>query len=98
MPQNIINGELGMYYGTRLVEENNVFSGTIGGSSFAGDGVVLGFDALAEALAMPEYSSFEESDHGRFHSIAWFALTAFKKVWTNSTDGEYRIVYIHDNQ
>jgi len=97
MPQAIINGEVGIYYGTRFVEENNVFDGTIGGSAFLGDGVFLGYDALAEALAEPEYTSYEMTDHQRFCSWAWIALTAFKKVWTFNTDGQYSIVYLHSN-
>lgn len=96
-PETLINGEVGALFGARLVEENNVFSGTIGGSSNNGDGVYLGFDAVVEALAEPEHTEFESSDFNRFHAIAWVALTGFKKVWKNSDDSQYSIVYLHSN-
>lgn len=94
-PEDLIRGEIGQYFGCRFVEENNVFTGTIGGSAVAGDGVFLGFDPVVEALADPEHTEMESHDFGRFNAIAWTALTGFKKVWTNADDGEYRIVYLH---
>ncbi len=97
MPEQLIRGEMGAYYGCRFVEENNVFDGTIGGSTDVGDGVFLGFDPVVEALADPEHTVFESNDFGRFNAIAWNAITGFKKVWTNADDSEYRIVYLHSN-
>lgn len=97
-PQAMLAGELGQYFGCRMVEENNVLSSTIGGSAHIGEGIFIGFDPVVEALVEPEHFEIEEFDFGRFHSVAWLALTGFKKVWTNSTDGEYRLVRIHDNQ
>lgn len=97
-PEELLTGEVGMYYGLRFVEENNVFDGGIGGqTTYQGDGVVIGADAVAEALAKPEYTVMENYDFGRFNAIGWLALTAFKKVWTHSTDSEHRIVYIHSD-
>lgn len=97
-PQAMLAGELGQYFGCRMVEENNVLSSTIGGSAHIGEGIFIGFDPVVEALVEPEHFEIEEFDFGRFHSVAWLALTGFKKVWTNSTDGEYRLVRIHDDQ
>jgi len=97
-PENLINGEIGSYFGMRFVEENNVLSNTIGGSAHNGEGIVLGFEPVVEALVEPEATMVESWDFDRFTGIAWNALTGFKKVWTNSTDSEYHMVRIHDNQ
>lgn len=97
-PQAMLAGELGQYFGCRMVEENNVLSNKIGGhADHIGEGIFIGFDPVVEALVEPEHFEIEEFDFGRFHSVAWLALTGFKKVWTNSTDGEYRLVRIHSN-
>jgi N4-gp56 family major capsid protein len=97
LPETLINGELGSYFGMRMVEENNVLSNTIGGSAHNGEGVILGFEPVVEALVEPESTMVESWDFNRFTGIAWNALTGFKKVWTNSTDGEYHMLRIHSN-
>jgi N4-gp56 family major capsid protein len=96
-PENLINGEIGSYFGMRFVEENNVLSNTIGGSAHNGEGIILGFEPVVEALVEPESTMVESWDFDRFTGIAWNALTGFKKVWTNSTDGEYHMLRIHSN-
>ena len=96
-PENLINGEIGSYFGMRFVEENNVLSNTIGGSAHNGEGIICGFEPVVEALVEPESTMAESWDFNRFTGIAWNALTGFKKVWTNSTDSEYHLVRIHSN-
>jgi N4-gp56 family major capsid protein len=96
-PENLINGEIGQYFGMRMIEENNVLSNTIGGSSHNGEAIVCGFEPVVEVLAQPETTMVESWDFGRFTGVAWNALTGFKKVWTNSTDGEYHMLRIHSN-
>ena len=96
-PATLINGALGSYFGMRFVEENNVLSNTIGGSAHNGEGIILGFEPVVEALVEPEATMVESWDFNRFTGIAWNALTGFKKVWTNSTDSEYHMVRIHSN-
>ena len=96
-PENLINGEIGQYFGLRMIEENNVLSNTIGGSSHNGEAIICGFEPVVEALVEPESTMVENWDFNRFTGIAWNALTGFKKVWTNSTDNEYHLVRIHSN-
>jgi len=96
-PQANLKGEIGTGYGFRFVEETNVLSTGIGGTSFNGECIILGDDAIAEAMALPETVETEMYNFGRFLAIAWRCLTGFSKVWTNSTDGQYAIVRIHDN-
>lgn len=95
-PQANLKGELGQGYGFRFVEETNVLSSGIGGTAFNGECIIMGDDAIAEAMAMPETVMTEDHNFGRFLAIAWRCLTGFAKVWTNSTDGQYALVRIHD--
>jgi len=96
-PETLINGEIGSYFGLRMVEENNVLSSTIGGSAHNGEVIICGFEPVVEVLAQPEATMIESWDFGRFTGVAWNALTGFKKVWTNSTDGEYHMLRVHSN-
>jgi N4-gp56 family major capsid protein len=95
-PQANLKGELGMGYGFRFIEETNVLSSGIGGTAYNGECIILGDDAICEAMAIPETVETESHNFGRFLAIAWRTLTGFSKVWTNSTDGQYAIVRIHD--
>lgn len=94
MPEVLIKGEVGQFGGARIVEENNVLSGTLGTTSYNGEALLIGFDAVAEALVEPEHVEFEEWDFKRFHAIAWLALTGFKKVWDSSEDGQFSIIRV----
>lgn len=94
MPEVLIKGEVGQFGGARIVEENNVLSGTLGTTSYNGEALLIGFDAVAEALVEPEHVEFEEWDFKRFHAIAWLALTGFKKVWDASEDGQFSIIRV----
>lgn len=95
MPESLISGEIGAYFGVRFVEENNWTDGTIGPSAYLGDGIILGYDALVEAMACPEGIMFDDWDFDRFHAVAWSAITGFSITWNHATDGEHRAVYIH---
>jgi len=95
-PQANLKGELGTGYGFRFVEETNVLSSGIGGTAYNGEVIILADDAICEAMAIPETVETEAHNFGRFLAIAWRTLTGFSKVWTNSTDGQYAIVRIHD--
>ena len=95
-PQANLKGELGTGYGFRFVEETNVLSSGIGGTAYNGEVIILADDAICEAMAIPETVETEAHNFGRFLAIAWRTLTGFSKVWTNSVDGQYAIVRIHD--
>ncbi len=93
-PEMLISGELGSYFGLRFVEENNVLSSTMGTSGFTGEMIIVGDDAIAEAIAKPESVMAEDWDFNRFHAIAWNAFLGYKKVWTHSTDGQHSLVRV----
>lgn len=93
-PEALIKGEIGNYFGLRVVEETNSLSNTLGTTSYEGEVLILGFEPVVEALVEPEHIESESWDFRRFTGIAWLALTGFAKVWTQATDGEYRMVRI----
>ena len=51
--QNLLNGEVGTFYGCRFLEETGYLSNTIGSSSIRGQAVFMGADAVYEAVAVP---------------------------------------------
>lgn len=93
-PQANLKGELGAGYGFRFVEETNVLSATMNASGFNGEVIIMGDDAIAEAMVMPETVKTEEHNFGRFLAIAWHALTGFSRVWNYTTDGQYALVRV----
>jgi N4-gp56 family major capsid protein len=103
MPEVLIKGELGSYFGFRFVEETNSLSNTLGTTSFEGEVIILGFEPTVEALVTPEHVEVDRWDFNRFTGIAWIALTGFKKVFTHGTgtppnatedNGEFRLVRV----
>lgn len=100
-PEFRFNDEIGRYYGTRFMEDNNILLNTIGNGSAFGEGVLFGEEAVAEATALPEELRYEETDMGRSKKLAWFAILGFKKIWDLVTDdlnstgkGIERIIHI----
>jgi N4-gp56 family major capsid protein len=93
--KNLYNGEVGMFYNTRFVEETGYFSNTIGASSIRGQAVFFGSDNVYEAVAIPEEIRLKTStDYGRDLGVAWYALLGFKKVWDFAVDAEQHIVFV----
>jgi N4-gp56 family major capsid protein len=92
---NILNGEVGTYYGARFVEETGYLSNSIGNSSAYGQAVLLGGDNVIEAVSIPEEMRMKNtSDYGRDMGMAWYALLGFKIVWNYANDGEQHIMFI----
>ena len=52
-PQRIFVGEMGRWFKTRFIEENNYFAGTLGTTSYSAPGVVFGDDPVVEGVAVP---------------------------------------------
>jgi len=95
MPEQLIRGELGAFFGFRFVEETNVLGDVIPtGGTYNGEVIVFGDDAIAEALVQPEMIKVETWNFDRFIGIAWNTYTGFSKIWTNSTDGQYQMVRV----
>lgn len=91
----LMSGEVGTYYETRFVRENNVLSNTIGSNSVDGEAVFFGDDAVREGIAIGEEIRINiPSDFGRDQAIAWYYLGGFVKPWDYSSDGETRIIHV----
>lgn len=89
------NGEIGMYYGCRFIEETNVLSNALGSGSVFGEAVFFGADAVREGIVIPENIRVDvPKDFGRDQGIAWYALTGFVKTWDFTADGETRIIHL----
>jgi len=88
-------GEVGTYYETRFVRENNVLSNVLGTGSVFDEAVFFGNDAVREGVATLEEIRIKlATDYGRDQGIAWYALLGFQKVWDFSSDGETRIIHV----
>ena len=92
MPELLIKGELGAAWGFRFVEETNVLNSTLGTTDKNGEIIVIGDDAVAEALVEPEQIEVDMWNYKRFYGIAWTCTTGFKKIWTDATDDNFQIV------
>lgn len=96
-PENLIRGETGEYFGFRIVEETHVLSDTIGTSSFEGEMLFVGGDAVAEAVVMPETVKMDTWEYERFLGIAWYGYFGWKQIWNQTDDSEYRVIRVSDN-
>ena len=91
----LMAGEVGRYYETRYIRENNVLSNTIGTSGAEGEAVFFGDDAVREGIAVLEEMRIKiPADFGRDQGIAWYYLGGFVKPWDFSSDGETRIIHV----
>ncbi len=93
-PEALIQGEIGAYFGHRIIHETNVLSNTLGGTSYEGEVIFCGFEPVAEAIAEPENVKTEQWNFDRFSGIAWLYMGGFKIVWNATADGEYHIVRV----
>lgn len=91
-PENLISGELGSFFGFRILEETNVISDTLGTGSNEGEALFIGGDAVAEAMAMPEVVKTDTWNYDRFFGIAWHGYFGWKQIWNQTDDTEYRII------
>ncbi len=93
--QVLLNGEVGTYYMTRIVEETGYLSNTIGSGSAYGQAIFMGSDTVYEAVAIPEEIRVKTpEDYGRDLGMAWYALLGWKLVWNFATDQEQHIVVV----
>lgn len=89
----LYRGEIGQYYGTRIVEETNFLSNVTGTGSVYGEAIFFGKDAVREGVAIPEEIRIDiPKDFGRDQGIAWYYLGGFNKTWDFTNDGETRII------
>lgn len=94
-PEMMFSGEVGRYYSTRFVEENNVLSTAIGNSSAYASACFFGDDNVMEGVALAEELRADTpADLGRSKSIGWYALLGFKKIWSQASDSEEHILHV----
>lgn len=94
-PQRIFIGEMGRWFKTRFIEENNFFASTLGTTAFACPAVIFGDDPVVEGVAVPgEIRSKIPEDYGRSKGLAWYALLGFKIVWDTSTARQANIIQV----
>lgn len=94
-PEKMYKGEVGRYYNTRFLEENNVLDTAIGNSSSYAEACFFGADAVMEGIAIAEELRADTpTDLGRSKAIGWYYLGGFEKIWDYSTDSQEHIVHV----
>ena len=96
-PKQLLRGEVGRYYHTRIVWTNHAgalakakgASGVLGECIFAGEDPVM--HIVAEA---PEIRMKTASDYGRSLGLAWYGLFGSGPTWEFVSDGEARAVWV----
>ncbi len=90
-------GEIGTVERIKFLETNHSNANALPdvGSNNFGMGIVFGQDAVGmiEAEA-PHLRAALPSGHGRFKSIAWYALMGFNIIFASGNVGEARIVHV----
>lgn len=93
-PDKLFSGEVGSYYGTRFIEENNALDPNLPGGS--GEAIFIAWDAVMEVTAYAEEIQAKVSlEYGRDRGLRWVWLGGFSKIWNHTTDGESRLVRVY---
>lgn len=96
----VLNGEVGRYYGVRLVEDTyatrytydaSARTATSKSTAWAGgysmDGYLFGEPTVREAVAIPEEIRMKiPTDYGRSKGIAWYFLGGYAVEWDSAAD------------
>ncbi len=92
-PESLFTGEIGMYYGCRFLEENNLLSNSYSGG--LGEAVFIAADAVKEIEIQPvEIQSKIAQDYGRDKAIRWVWKGGFKSMWSYATDTQARLIKV----
>jgi N4-gp56 family major capsid protein len=96
----IIEGEIGMLNGVRIIKENNATRNTYNldnrtktadswTNSLSLNGYVFGQDNIVEAIAVPEEVRAKEvTDYGRSRGLAWYTIMGHEIVWNTAADSK----------
>ncbi len=89
--------EIGRFHGVRFVLDSHGLSATLGGTSWKGEGIFFGDDAVMKAVAIPlEIREKIPGDYGRDQGMAWYFLGGYKIVFeSTAAAGFARIVRVH---
>ena len=96
-PEKLITGEIGNYFGTRIIEENNVLYNMPGGG---GEGVLFGDDAVIglEVVPLQIQAGFGGNfNYGRVKGIRWVWVGGFVAPWNYLTDSQTRAIRVSSN-
>lgn len=94
-PEKLFAGEVTRYYKTRYIEDDHAISSTLGTTSYKGQFVFFGWDAVAEVLTEPEELRRKLSvDYGRDKGVGWFYTGNWGEVYPVATAGQVKIVHV----
>lgn len=97
-PDQILAGELGKLYGdTRIIEEHHLLNGNM--SNGCGEGVLIAWDAVVEAMAYAEEIQAATYDKwGRHKCLRWVTFVGWERVYNYSQDnGQDRTIRIAED-
>jgi N4-gp56 family major capsid protein len=94
-PKDAYQGEIGKFLHTRFVESNYGLSSRMN-TSYRGEAVFFGADAVAYAVADPEHIWYGEdpTEGGRAKWVGWDGIFGYKIMWDTATAGECRIIHV----
>jgi N4-gp56 family major capsid protein len=94
-PKDAYQGEIGKFLNMRFVESNYGLSSRMK-TSYRGEAVIFGADAVAQAVADPEHIFYGEDpeEGGRSKVVGWLGIFGYKITWDSAAAGEARIVHI----
>ena len=96
--KNVLNGEVGRYYGCRFIGDNYATRYTYGETTrtstakswsggYSKDAYFFGQGAVAEAVAEPEHVIPKEvTDYQRSKGLAWYFVGGFKIIWEDQAN------------
>jgi N4-gp56 family major capsid protein len=94
-PKDAYQGEIGKFLNIRFVESNYGLSSRMN-TSYRGEAVIFGADAVMQAIVDPEHIWYGEdpTEGGRSKYVGWLGIFGYKIAWDTATAGECRIVHI----
>jgi N4-gp56 family major capsid protein len=94
-PDRLFSGEIGRYYGVRFIEETNALAQTLGTTSYNGEAIFLGDDAMVEGVVvMLEVRAKIPTDYGRDKGLAWYYMGGWEITFSTANPGEARIIRV----
>lgn len=94
-PGDAYQGEIGKLLNVRFVESNYGLSSRMN-TSYRGEAVFFGADAVVQGVADPEHIWYGEdpTEGGRAKYVGWLGIFGYQIVWDTANAGECRIVHV----
>jgi N4-gp56 family major capsid protein len=94
-PSRLFDGEVGRYYHTRFVVDNQALTSALGTTNYKGECVIFGWDPVVEAIAVEEQIRAKiPQDYGRDKGVCWYFTGGWTEVWDTATAGQAKIIHI----